>query len=94
MKTILEPAGSHILVVDTAEVTEISGIQLPDNTRQKEMLFGTVVFCGPNTVGTKSGDRVAYGPYAGKSVVMNGTEFRLMLEEQIEAYIRQVEDKV
>ena len=90
MKTVLQPAGNHVLVVDTPVSTEISGIRLPDNVRQQEMVFGTVVSCGPLVVTAKAEDRIAYGPYAGKGVVLNGVEFRIMKEEQIEAYVRTV----
>lgn len=90
-KNILEPAANHVLIVDSPRETEIAGISLPDNVKQQEMVFGTVIFVGPGMVNTKVQDRVCYGPYAGKNVVLEGIEFRLMLEEQIEAYVRAVE---
>jgi len=89
-KTIFEPAGGHILVVDSPRTTEIAGIELPGNVRSQEMAFGTVVFCGPDAKHTKPEDRICYGPYAGKNVVIDGIEFRVLIEEQIEGYIRKV----
>ena len=88
--TFLEPAGDHLLVVDTTfEKTTIDGIEMPDNERQKEMVSGTVVFVGPDvTKCTGVQDIVLYGPYAGKHVVFNGTVFRILREGQIELYIR------
>jgi chaperonin GroES len=90
-KNILEPAAGHVLLVDSPRETMIEGITMPDNVKQQEMVFGTVVFVGPGMVNTKVQDRVCYGPYAGKNVVLEGIEFRLMKEEQIEAYVRAVE---
>jgi co-chaperonin GroES (HSP10) len=86
--TFLEPAGDHLLVIDTPFETTLDGISLPDNIRQREMIFGTVVFVGPAAIYPKIEDQVCYGPYAGKTVVFNGTEFRLLREGQIEMYIR------
>lgn len=90
-KSYLEPAGDHVLVVDMPQSTVIDGIEMPDNERQKEMMFGTVVYVGPLAEVPEPEDRVLYGPYAGKTVVMQGVEFRLLREGQIEGYIRQSE---
>lgn len=89
-ETFLEPAGDHILVIDSLAATTIDGIELPDNTKQQEMVYGTVIAVGPkcNPDITHARDTVCYGPYAGKRVVLNGTEFRSITEEHIEAYIR------
>lgn len=89
-ETYLEPAGDHILVVDSMVGTNIDGIELPDNVRNREMVYGTVVVVGPKCDKqiTHAKDTVCYGPYAGKTVVLNGTEFRSIREEHIEAYIR------
>lgn len=88
-KSFLEPAGDRLLVVDSPCETTIDGISLPDNVKQQETVFGTVVFVGPQAMRTKSQDRVCYGPYAGKTVVVGGISFRLILEGQIEAYVRE-----
>lgn len=89
-ETFLEPAGDHILVIDSLADTTIEGISMPDNIKQQEMVYGTVIAVGPkcNAQYTHAKDVVCYGPYAGKRVVLNGTEFRSITEEHIEAYIR------
>ena len=88
-KTFLEPAGDHLFVVDNPRETVIDGIELPDNVRQQEMMFGTVVFVGPLvSTYTKPEDCVMYGPYAGKTAVIDGMAFRLLREGQIESYLR------
>jgi co-chaperonin GroES (HSP10) len=87
-KVRLQPATDHVLVVDMPEATTIDGIELPDETKQKEMVIGTVVYVGPLVSNlTKPADRILYGPYAGKTVVMQGAQFRLLKEGQIESYI-------
>ena len=89
-KSYLEPANDLLLVVDSPRETMIDGISMPENQRQQDMVFGTVVFTGPLvSPSTKQEDRICYGPYAGKTVVIEGVEFRLLKEGQIEAYIRQ-----
>ena len=90
-KTII-PANDRVLVADSPRTTTIDGIELPENVRQQEMVFGTVIYVGPLMVqGTKPKDIVCYGPYAGKTVVIEGIELRLLREGQIEGYVREVE---
>lgn len=85
----LEPATDHVLVVDTLTDTVIDGVSLPDNIRQQEMISGLVVSIGPEvSKWTKPENIVRYGPYAGKHIVFEGTEFRLLREGQIELYVR------
>lgn len=94
-KRKLEPAGDMLLTVDTPQDNVMDGIALPDNMKQQEMVFGTVVFIGPVVAEnnkTKLADFVAYGPYAGKKILLDGVEFRLLREGQIEAYVRTVPD--
>ena len=47
------------------------------------------MFVGPKvSTDTQPEDRICYGPYAGKNVVLDGIEFRLLREGQVEAYVR------
>lgn len=89
MSKFLEPAKDVVLVIDVPTETIIDGISLPDNIRQQEMVYGTVVASGPLAASTFPKDQVCYGPYAGKSVVIDGIQFRLLKEGQIEAYVRE-----
>ena len=88
MPKYLEPAGDHLLVLDSKHETEIEGFTLPDNVRQQEMVFGTVISVGPEALAAQKNDIVCYGPYAGKNVVIEGTELRLLRVGQIEGYVR------
>lgn len=92
-KTVLEPASDFVLVVDNPRETTLDGITLPDNIRQQEMVYGIVVAVGPKAVDerTKQEKIVCYGPYAGKTVVIEGVEFRLLREGQIEGYLRKID---
>lgn len=92
-KSILEPAKDMVLVIDSSREVTLDGIILPDNMRQQEMIFGTVIFVGPDvSPRTQIQNRVAYGPYAGKTVILDGIEFRGIREGQIEFYVRQKEE--
>jgi len=82
--TRLEPMGDYLLVADVHQENTLGEISLPDNQRQQEMCFGFVVAVGPNCVILKPEDQVCYGPYAGKNIILAGTEFRLVREGQIE----------
>jgi len=92
-KTYLEPSNDFVLLVDMPRTTTLDGITLPDNMQQQEMVFGTIVAIGPlvNREYTKPEDRVCYGPFAGKTVAIDGIEFRLMKEGQIEGHLREKE---
>lgn len=87
-KVTLIPANNHVIVVDILEGSSIGGISLPDNIRQKDMILGLVAFVGPQCAETRVQDKVYYGPYAGKLITIQGTEFRILSEGQIEVYVR------
>ena len=91
-KHTLEPGKHHVLVVDRDRKQVIDGIELPDNVKQQEMVFGYVIAVGPDCEDAKPQDTVCYGPYAGKNVVLDGVEFRIMLEDSIEAWVRVTPD--
>lgn len=85
----IEPATDHVIVAELPRETVIDGIIMPDNEKQQEMVYGSVVYVGPAcTPLTNVGDNVCYGPYAGKHVIIGGMQFRLMREGQIELYLR------
>jgi co-chaperonin GroES (HSP10) len=86
--TYFDPATDHVLVAELPRETVIDGILMPDNEKQQEMVYGTVVLAGPDTRHTAAGNTIAYGPYAGKHIVVNGMQFRLLREGQIEGYLR------
>ena len=86
-KTRLEPMGDYLLVVDMPRTTILDEIELPSNIRQQEMTFGVVVAIGPNCLVLKEQDRICFGPYAGKGVVLEGVEFRLLRAGQVEGKI-------
>jgi chaperonin GroES len=88
-KHFIEPATDHVVVVDLPRETVINDIEMPDNVKQQDMVAGLVVFVGPAcTPLTKAEDQVLYGPYAGKNIVIEGQEFRILREGQIELYLR------
>ena len=90
-KHYLEPANDHVMTVDNVVDTVIGDIIMPDNHRQKELECGTVVAVGPDCVNTHQQETVAYGPYAGKHVVIEGVQFRILKEGQIEGYLRKTQ---
>lgn len=87
-KTYFDPATDHVLIVELTGDVIIDGITLPDNEKQQEMHYGSVVFAGPDAHRTNPADHVAFGPYAGKHIIVDGMQFRLLREGQIEGYLR------
>lgn len=92
---VFEPAGDHILVLDSPSAATIGGIQMPDNVKEQEMVAGRVIFIGPEVHQsyTHIQDQVFYGPYAGKTIIVDGVQFRLIREGQIEGYVRLKNDR-
>jgi co-chaperonin GroES (HSP10) len=88
-KNYIEPSTDRVIVAEGLQETIIDGITLPANAKEQEMLSGSVIFVGPAVSPlTKPHDIVLFGPYAGKHIIIDGVEFRLLREDQIEAYIR------
>lgn len=83
------PANDLVLILDIDGGTKLGDIDMPDNVRQKDMLSGRVIAVGLKVSDeTKKDDLVLYGPYAGKMTSLEGVQFRLVREGQIEAYVR------
>lgn len=90
MAKVIVPAGDHVIVLENfGHETVIDGITMPENERQQEMAFGCVVFKGPKAFYTEVQDLVMFGPYAGKNAVIDGVQYRIMREGQIEAYLKE-----
>jgi co-chaperonin GroES (HSP10) len=86
-KTII-PLGKHVMVIDKPEETVIEGIELPSNVKQQDMTFGMVVSVGKEAPKEfKVRDIVVYGPYAGKTVLIGGSEFRILKYDAIEGFV-------
>jgi co-chaperonin GroES (HSP10) len=94
VKTIMEPAGDQVIVLEVPRANTLDGFVLPDNEREQEMHYGRVIFVGPQcSKFTQPQDSVAFGPYAGKHLLFDGVQFRIMKEGQIEVYFRNVEHR-
>lgn len=92
MAKVLKPANDFVIVADAKRDTYIDGIEMPENMKQQEMATGMVVAVGRLVSSeTKVKAIVCYGPYAGKTVVIDGMELRLLREGQIEGYIEEAE---
>ena len=89
LRATLNPATDHVIIKEGLQELVVDGISMPDNVKQREMLMGMVIFTGPEVSrATHVNDIVLYGPWAGKNIIIDGIEFRLLREGQIEAYIR------
>lgn len=89
---MLKPLGDRVLVepVSPEEVTK-SGIVLPDSAKEKPA-EGKVVALGTGKTDkdgkklpfeVKVGDKVLYGKYAGDEIKIDGSEFKVLKEEEI-----------
>jgi chaperonin GroES len=88
----LNPLNDRVVVSPlSAEEKTRGGVILPDTAREKPNK-GKVVAAGPGRLGddgkrlgvaVKSGDVVYYGKYSGTEIKVEGTEFKILREEDI-----------
>jgi len=88
----LNPLNDRVVVTPlTAEEKTRGGVILPDTAREKPNK-GKVVAVGPGKLGddgkrfgaaVKQGDVVFYGKYSGTEIKVEGTEFKILREEDI-----------
>ena len=92
MSLNLKPLNDRVVVSPlSAEEKTKGGVILPDTAREKPNM-GKVVAAGPGRLGddgkrhgvaVKTGDVVYYGKYAGTEVKVDGTELKILREEDI-----------
>jgi len=88
----LNPLNDRVVVTPlTAEEKTAGGVILPDNAREKPNK-GKVMSVGPGKltedgkrlgVAVKAGDVVLYGRYSGTEVKVEGTEYKILREEDV-----------
>ena len=88
----LKPLNDRVIVTPLeAESKTAGGVILPDTAKEKPNK-GRVVATGPGSqlddgkrvaLGVKTGDVVYYGKYTGTEVKVEGTEFKILREEDI-----------
>ena len=92
----LKPLADRV-VVEAAPAEEMSsgGIILPDTAQEKPQQ-GTVVAVGPGKINdsgkevamsVKKGDKILYGKYSGTEFAFEGTEYLIMRESDLLAFL-------
>ena len=91
-KTSVKPLDDRILVLpDEAETKTASGIFLPEGAKEKPQT-GTIVATGPGklddhgnriAMAVKVGDTVLYGKYGGTEIDIDGTDYKIMRENEL-----------
>ncbi len=81
--------GKYILVEVDSDETRVSkhGIVTPTNVEQEKKSIGTVLSVGDQIKDIKKGDRVIFGTYAGDSVKMEDSEYKLLHDDDILAFL-------
>lgn len=88
----LKPLGDRVIVkpLTQEEVTK-SGIVLPDTVEKEKKEEGEVVSVGSGEkirkFGLKTGDRVLFGKYAGEDVEVDGSEYKVLKDEDVLAVV-------
>ncbi len=90
-KINIKPLADRVLIEPkAAETTTASGLIIPDSAKEKQQK-GTVVAVGTGTkdepLTVKVGDTVLYGKYAGTELIIEGTEYLIMKENDILAIV-------
>jgi chaperonin GroES len=87
-----QPMYDSILVFETPNETAIDGVYLPETSKQ-DIHFGKVIALGEGYVQEDGsvralrlqvGDLVAYGMYAGVPLMLEGVEFLIMKESEVQ----------
>jgi chaperonin GroES len=87
---MFQPLGDRVLIKPTEkEETTKSGIIIPASA-QEERAEGEVISIGSGIkegkkyeFSVKKGDKVLYGKYSGEELKIDGTEYKVMREEEI-----------
>lgn len=87
----VKPLSDRVIVLpNPAEEKTAAGIIIPDTAKEKP-LVGKVVAVGPGTsevkMEVKVGDQVLYGKYAGTEILIEGTDYLIMKQNDIFAII-------
>ena len=81
--------GDRIVVrhLDDGERTSRAGLLIPATAAQapKRLVWSDVVLVGPDVRAVKDGDRVLFLPQAGLEVELDGDEFLLLRERDVQA---------
>ncbi len=72
---------------ENGERTSRSGLLIPATAAQapKRCVWGEVILVGPDVRSAKTGDRVLYLPQAGLEVELDGQEYLLLRERDVQA---------
>lgn len=87
----IKPLADRVLVEPApAEERTAAGIIIPDTAKEKPQK-GTVMAVGPGKkdepMTVKEGDKVLYGKYAGTEINVDGSDYLIMRESDILAFI-------
>ena len=86
----ITPRGKWVLVkplIDENKENEF-GLLVPATDEKEQKSQGTVESVGEEVKGIKKGDVVIYGAFAGENIKTNDTEYKLLLDEDIIAYVK------
>jgi chaperonin GroES len=88
----IQPLGDRVLVkVLETETTTASGIVLPDSAKEKKA-EGEVIAIGSGEdvtkLGLNVGDTVLFGKYSGDEVEVDGTEYKILKDDEVLAVLK------
>lgn len=79
------PCGDRILISVRDQERILEGVLLPDSSKE-DMQAGVVMAVGSSQE-LHEGDMVFFGPWAGKSIQIEGIPFRVMREGEIDGRV-------
>ena len=89
--------GDRIVVEhpESGERTSRAGLLIPATaaTAPKRCMWGEVILVGPDVRGVKTGDHILFLPQAGLEVELNGDEYLLLRERDVQAVLSPSESK-
>lgn len=87
MTSPIKPLADRVVAVrEVAPTKTASGIYLPDAAKEKPVM-AKVQAVGPDVKGVKVGDKIVYKEYSTTELIIDGTEYLIVKEEDVLATV-------
>lgn len=87
MTSPIKPLADRVVAVrEVAPTKTASGIYLPDAAKEKPVM-AKVQAVGPDVKGVKVGDKIIYKEYSTTELIIDGTEYLIVKEEDVLATV-------
>jgi chaperonin GroES len=87
MSSPIKPLADRVVAMrEEALAKTVSGIYLPDNTKEKPVV-ANVIAVGPDVKSLRVGDKIVYKEYSTTELKINSVEYLIVREEDVLATV-------